>query len=171
LLVITDGHAGLKKALEAWPTVHVQRCTTHKGRNLEDACPVHARPELRRDYHRIIYAADGLAARAAYDACLKKWTALCAPVARSLEEAGLHLLTFYRFPKAMWKSLRTTNALENLNREFRRRTKTQASFSTEASALTVLFGLVAVGQIVFRKIDGHQELAAFLVKEQWLQAA
>ena len=171
LLVITDGHAGLKKALEAWPTVQVQRCTTHKGRNLDDACPVHARPELRRDYHRIIYAVDGLAARAAYDACLKKWAALCAPVARSLEEAGLDLLTFYRFPKAMWKSLRTTNALENLNREFRRRTKTQASFSTEAAALTVLFGLVAVGQIVFRKIDGHPELAAFLVKEQWSQAA
>jgi transposase-like protein len=92
-------------------------------------------------------------------------------VARSLEEAGLDLLTFYRFPPAMWKSLRTTNALENLNREFRRRTKTQASFSTEAAALTVLFGLVAVGQIVFRKIDGHHELAAFLVKEQWSQAA
>ena len=71
----------------------------------------------------------------------------------------------------MWKSLHTTNALENLNREFRRRTKTQASFSTEAAALTVLFGLVAVGQIVFRKIDGHHELAAFLVKEQWSQAA
>ena len=64
-----------------------------------------------------------------------------------------------------------TNALENLNREFRRRTKTQASFSTEAAALTVLFGLVAVGQIVFRTIDGHQDLAAFLVKEQWSQAA
>jgi putative transposase len=171
LLVVTDGHAGLKKALEAWPTVQVQRCTTHKGRNLEDACPVHARPELRRDYHRIIYATDGLAARAAYDAYLKKWTTLCAPVARSLEEAGLELLTFYRFPKAMWKSLRTTNSLENLNREFRRRTKTQASFGTEAAALTVLFGLVAVGQIVFRKIDGHQELAAFLVTEQWSQAA
>lgn len=171
LLVVTDGHAGLKKALEAWPTVQVQRCTTHKGRNLEDACPVHARPELRRDYHRVIYAADGLAARAAYDACLKKWSTLCAPVARSLEEAGLELLTFYRFPKAMWKSLRTTNSLENLNREFRRRTKTQASFGTEAAALTVLFGLVAVGQIVFRKIDGHQELAAFLVTEQWSQAA
>jgi transposase-like protein len=171
LLVVTDGHAGLKKALEAWPTVRVQRCTTHKGRNLDDACPVHARPELHRDYHRIIFAADGLAARAAYDAFVKKWTALCPPVARSLEEAGLDLLTFYSFPKAMWKSLRTTNALENLNREFRRRTKTQASFSTEASALTVLFGLVAFGQIVFRKIDGHQALAAFLVKAQWSQAA
>ena len=125
LLVVTDGHAGLKKALEAWPTVRVQRCTTHKGRNLDDACPVHARPELHRDYHRIIFAADGLAARAAYDAFVKKWTALCPPVARSLDEAGLDLLTFYRFPKAMWKSLRTTNALENLNREFRRRTKTR----------------------------------------------
>ena len=171
LLVVTDGHAGLKKALEAWPTVRVQRCTAHKGRNLADACPVHARPELRRDYHRLLYAKDGLAARAAYDAFLKKWTPLCPPVARSLEEAGLDLLTFYTFPKAMWKSLRTTNALENLNREFRRRTKTQASFSTEAAALTVLFGLVAVGQIVFRKIDGHQALAAFLMQEQWSQAA
>ena len=171
LLVVSDGHAGLKKALEAWPTVRVQRCTAHKGRNLEDACPVHARPELRRDYHRLLYATDSLAARAAYDAFLKKWTPLCPPVARSLEEAGLDLLTFYTFPKAMWKSLRTTNALENLNREFRRRTKTQASFSTEAAARTVLFGLVAVGQIVFRKIDGHQDLAAFLVQEQWCQAA
>lgn len=171
LLVVTDGHAGLKKALEAWPTVRVQRCTTHKGRNLDDACPVHARPELRRDYHRIIFAADGLAARKAYDGFVKKWSDLCPPVGRSLEEAGLDLLTFYSFPKAMWKSLRTTTALENLNREFRRRTKTQASFSTEAAALTVLFGLVAVGQIVFRKIDGHQELAAFLAKAQWAQAA
>ena len=170
LLVITDGHAGLKKALTAWPTVRVQRCTTHKWRNLEDACPVHARPELRRDYHRIIHAADGLAARAAYDTCLKKWTTLCPAVARSLEEAGLDLLTFYSFPQAMWKSLRTTNALENLNREFRRRTKTQASFTTEAAAVTLLFGLVALGHVVLRKIDGHTALAAFLAKE-WAQAA
>lgn len=170
LLVVTDGHAGLKKALDAWPTVRVQRCTTHKWRNLEDACPVHARPELKRDYDRLIYAASGLDARAAYDAGVRKWTTLCPAVARSLEEAGLDLLTFYTFPKAMWKSLRTTNALENLNREFRRRTKTQASFSTEAAAVTLLFGLVAFGQITFRKIDGHQQLPAFLGKE-WSQAA
>jgi hypothetical protein len=70
----------------------------------------------------------------------------------------------------MWKSLRTTNALENLNREFRRRTKTQASFTTGAAAVTVLFGLVALGHVVLRKIDGHTVLAAFLAKE-WAQAA
>lgn len=170
LLVVTDGHAGLKKALTAWPTVRVQRCTTHMWRNLEDACPVHARPELTRDYHRIIHAADGLAARAAYDACLKKWTTRCPAVARSLEEAGLELLTFYSFPEAMWKSLRTTNALEHLNRDFRRRTTTQASFTTEAAAVTVLFGLVALGHVALRTIDGHTALAAFLAKE-WALAA
>lgn len=145
LLVVTDGHAGLKKALEAWSTVRVQRCTTHKERNLDDACPVHARAEMKRDYHRIIHADDGLAARAAYDAFVKKWTTLCPAVTRSIEETGLDLLTFYDFPKAMWKSLRTTNTLENLNREFRRRTKTQASFGTEAAAITLIYGLVAFG--------------------------
>ena len=142
----------------------------HKWRNLEDACPVHARPELKRDYHRVIYADSGLNARAAYDAFVKKWSTLCPPVARSLEEAGLDLLTFYAFPKTMWKSLRTTNALENLNREFRRRTKTQGSFSTEAAAVTLFFGLVAFAQIVLRKMDGYNELPAFLAKE-WSQAA
>jgi hypothetical protein len=44
---------------------------------------------MKRDYHRIVYAADGLAARAAYDAFVKKWTTLCPGVARSIEEAGL----------------------------------------------------------------------------------
>ncbi len=68
---------------------------------------------------------------------------LCPAVARSLEEAGEKLLTFYAFPKAMWRALRTTNTLENLNREFRRRTKTQASFSSEESAVTLLYALVA----------------------------
>ena len=77
----------------------------------------------------------------------------------------LELLTFYAFPKETWKSIRTTNTIENLNREFRRRTKTQASFSTEAAALTVLYGLVAFGQIQLRKIDGHKQRPLFLERE------
>jgi transposase-like protein len=120
---------------------------------------VHARRELKRDYDRIIYAHDGLAAREAHQAFVTKWTSLCPAVARSLEEAGELLLTFYAFPKALWRALRTTNSLENLNREFRRRTKTQASFSTEAAAVTLLYGLVAFGQIEMRKIDGHRRVS------------
>ena len=78
---------------------------------------------------------------------------------RSIEETGLDLLTLYDFPKAMWKSLRTTNTLENLNREFRRRTKTQASFGTEAAAITLLYGLVASCEVVLRRLRRSRTLA------------
>ena len=158
VLIVSDGHGGLKKALAAWPEVKIQRCTWHKRQNLEKHCPTHAHPELRRDFDRIIRAKDGLTARKAYADFVKKWATLCPPVAKSLEEAGDRLLTFYAFPKSMWKSLRTTNSIESLNREFRRRTKTQASFSTEQAAVTLLYGLVAFGQIEFRKICGYKDI-------------
>lgn len=93
---------------------------------------------------------------------MKKWSALCAPVAASLEEAGLDLLTYYELPKSMWKSLRTTNAIEILNHEIRRRTKAQASVGSEDAALTLLCGLVASGEIQLREIDGHRELPSLL---------
>lgn len=169
-LLVTDGHAGLKRARDAWPDVPVQRCTNHKWENLKGHCPIHAHRELRRDFHAVVYAANGCAARKAYDAMLTKWTALCPPVARSLEDGGLDLLTFYAFPKPMWKSLRTTNAIENLNREFRRRTKTQGSFATEDAALVLLFGLVAFRQIELRKITGYQHLPKFFESQDLLIA-
>ncbi len=161
-LVISDGHKGLTKALEKWPGCRLQRCTEHKRANLLQHCPAHARRELRRDYNRIVYAKNGFDARKAYDELVAKWTPLAPAVVRSLEEAGNQLLTFYEFPRAMWKSFRTTKALENLNREFRRRTKTQASFSSEESAVALLFGLIASGQIQLRRIDGYQRLSEVL---------
>ena len=60
VLVVLDGAAGLKQIRDVWPDIDVQRCTTHKWRNLETHCPGHARAELKRDYDRIIYADDGL---------------------------------------------------------------------------------------------------------------
>jgi len=161
-LVVSDGHGGLTKALVKWSGVRLQRCVKHKSANLLEHCPTHARREVRRDYNRIVRAKDGIEARKAYDEFVTKWTALAPAVVRSLEEAGEHLLTFYEFPRAMWKSIRTTNPLENLNREFSRWTKTQASFTTEESAVALLFGLVASGQI--RRIDGYQHLADVLAR-------
>jgi len=95
-----------------------------------------------------------------------KWRKLCPAVAKSLQEAGEQLLTFYAFPKAMWKALRTTNSIESLNREFRRRTKTQASFSTEEAALTLLSGLVAFGQIQLRRLCGYTHVAALMEPQE-----
>lgn len=170
-LIVTDGHAGLCKAVKEWPEARIQRCTLHKWGNLKDACPVHARRELKRDYDAIIRADDGLAARKAQVVFLKKWEKLCPAVVRSYEEAGDQLLTFYDFPKPMWKSLRTTNSIENLNREFRRRTKTQASFSTEEGALTLLYGLIAFGQIRMRRIAGYPHLVELKTVDEMKKAS
>ena len=159
-LLVTDGHAGVKKARDVWEGIAVQRCTWHKMRNLLGHCPKHAHAELRRDFAPIIGAKSHEGGLKAYSAFVEKWKSLCPAVAASIEEAGLDLLAFYRFPQPMWRGLRTTNSLENLNREFRRRTKTQGSFTNEEAAVTLLYGLVAFGQIVLRKISGHKLVAS-----------
>jgi putative transposase len=84
-------------------------------------------------------------------------------VIECLEEACDDLFTFLRFPKLQWKALRTTNALERINEEFRRRTKTQASLPSQDAVLLLLFGLTRSGQIRLRRLDGWQEMQA--VKE------
>lgn len=109
----------------------------------------------------------GLNARAAYDTFVKKWTTLCSPVARSLEEAGLDLLTFCALCGSRC-ARRTRLRISIANSGAAPRPKRRSG--TEAAAVTLLFGLVAFGHIVLRKIDGHQDLPTFLAKE-WSQAA
>lgn len=158
-LAIIDGNAGLRAAIGLkWPTVEVQRCAVHKLRNLLSHAPKHAHEAVREDFHAIVYAKSEAEGRQAYERMLKTWRKQGEAVARSLEEAGEELLTFFRYPESQWKSLRTTNAIERLNQEFRRRVKTQGSFPNPESALLVLFGLVASGQVKMRKIDGWREL-------------
>src|SRR2546426_976900 len=141
-----------------WPGVPRQRCTVHKLRNLEAKAPQHAHAELREDYHRIVYAQDRAAATRAHQAFLGKWRKRSPAVATSLEEAGEELLTFYAFPPSQWLSLRTTNAIERLQLEFRRRVKTQGALPGETAALRLLFGLLASGQIRLRRIKGFREI-------------
>jgi transposase-like protein len=160
-LLVTDGGTGLTNALDlVWPGVPRQRCAVHKLRNLLSHAPLASHEEIRTDFHAIVYAEDAAAAKTAYDAFLRKWRRLSEGVARSLEEGGAELLTFLRFPKSQWKAIRTTNVIERLNQEFRRRVKTQVCFPTESAVLIVLFGLVASGMIRMRKIDGYEDLAS-----------
>ena len=140
----------------------MQRCCVHKLRNLERKAPKHALAEIRDDFHRIVYAASADAARAAVVAFERTWGKRCPGVVTSLRESGEELLTFFRFPKVQWKTLRTTNVIERLHEEFRRRVKTQGSLPSEDAALVLLFSLVASGQIRLRKIDGWRKIAAVL---------
>jgi putative transposase len=78
-------------------------------------------------------------------------------VADSLEEAGPRLFTFLRFPPGQWRSIRTTNAIERLHEEFKRRIKTQCLLPCAETACMLLWALLASSQIT-RKVDGWQSL-------------
>lgn len=163
VVCVIDGHAGLRKAVGlVWPEARVQRCAVHKLRNLNRKAPKHALAEIRADFHRIVYAETAASARAAYGAFERKWRPRCPGVIRSLQEGGEELLTFFQFPRSQWKTLRTTNVIERLHEEFRRRVKTQGSLPTEDAALVLLFGLVASGQIRLRRVDGWRHIPAVL---------
>ena len=163
VLAIIDGNAGLRRAVSlVWPRAAVQRCCVHKLRNLERKAPKHALAEIRNDFHRIVYAANADTARIAYAAFERTWSKRCPGVRTSLREGGDELLTFFRFPRVQWKTLRTTNTIERLHEEFRRRVKTQGSLPNEDAALVLLFSLVASGQIKLRRIDGWRKIAAVL---------
>ena len=159
-LVIVDGGSGLDKALAAlWPNVPVQRCTVHKHRNLLAHAPDRLHEEVSADYNDLIYAQTRQEIEAKRKAFIRKWRLKCRAVADSLEEAGDRLFTFARFPQSQWKSIRTTNAIERLHEEFKRRIRTQTVLPSAETAAMLFWALLASGQIVMRKVDGWKSLA------------
>lgn len=80
----------------------------------------------------------------------------------SLREGADELLTFFTFPKARWNTLHTTNTIERLYEEPRRRVKTQGSLPSEDAAPVLLFSLVASGRIKLRRIDGSRKICTVL---------
>ena len=92
-------------------------------------------------------------------AFIRKWRLKHRAVADSLEEAGERLFTFTRLPPSQWRSVRTTNAIERLHEEFKRRIKTQAVLPSADTAAMLFWALLASGQINMRKVDGWQTLA------------
>ena len=158
-LAVIDGNPGLQAALLAqWPELAIQRCTNHKLRNLLAKAPAHLREELAEDYRRMVYAETREAIEQARISFVRKWRLRCKAVVSSFEEAGDQLFTFLQFPQSQWRALRTTNALERINQEFRRRTKTQASLPGEDAVLLLLYGLLRSGQIVLRRIAGRNDM-------------
>jgi putative transposase len=155
-LLIIDGAPGLEAALAAlWPTVPVQRCTVHKHRNLLAHAPKKLHDEISADYTDMIYAKVVEARRKAF---VRKWRLKCPAVAASLEEAGANLFTFLLYPPDQWKSIRTTNAIERLHEEFKRRIKTQCLLPCAETACMLFWALLASGQITLRRVDGWDTL-------------
>jgi len=159
--VIVDGAPGLEAALTAlWgEELAIQRCTVHKHRNLLAHAPKHMQDELTEDYRDMIYADTTTAIESRRKAFLRKWRLKCRAVADSLEEAGDRLFSFTRLDPSQWKSARTTNAIERLNQEFRRRIKTRTVLPCAETVPMMFWALLASGQIQMRKVDGWQTLS------------
>ena len=157
--LIVDGGSGLEQALVAlWGDVPTQRCTVHKHRNLLAHAPQRLHEEVSADYNDMIYAASAAEIEERRRAFIRKWRLKCTAVADSLEEAGDRLFTFTRLPLSQWKSARTTNAIERLHEEFKRRIKTQTVLPSAETAAMLFWALLAAGQITMRKVDGWQTL-------------
>jgi putative transposase len=158
-LVIVDGSKGLEAALAClWDDVPVQRCTVHKERNLLAHAPKHLHDEIKAEFNDMMHAKtadDVLSKRRVF---LAKWKLRCRAVADSLQEAGERLFTFLRYPPEQWRSLRTTNAIERLHEEFKRRIKTQCLLPCAETAAMLFWALLASGQITLRRVDGWPTL-------------
>jgi transposase-like protein len=147
-LIATDGQLGLAKAIaRLWPAVTHQRCWAHKLRNLENKLKASQKPCLEEA--KLIYQADHRTeAIWRFRQWRKRWQAR-APKAVACLAADLEeLLAFFDCPKVHWKRLRTTNVIERLFVEVRRRIRTMCAFTTRSSCERILFA-------VFDRMNQH----------------
>ena len=138
-LVISDAHPGLKLAVRRFlPEVAHQRCTVHLVRNVTAKAPKRLRSRVAREAVRILHApslAEAKERKKAFDAALGAEV----PESRDCLDAGFEAATrYYSFPKAHWKRTRSTNGLERLHGEIKRRIKSIGAFPDRASALRLI---------------------------------
>lgn len=138
-LGVMDGLSGLEGVFkEEFPRARVQRCQVHVSRNVLAKVPHKVKAAVAEDLRSIFYApckAKALEAARDFQArWAKELPSATACLARSLESC----LTFYHFPVEQWLSLRTTNIIERLNKEFKRRTKPMEIVAGESSCYKLL---------------------------------
>ncbi len=141
-LVVTDDHAGLRAAIaEVLPEAAWQRCYVHFLRNCLDHLPRRGDDDCLREL-RWIYERRNLGeARNDLGAWITKWESRYAKLVAWVEENIEETLTFYRLPPQHHKHLKSTNMLERLNEELKRRTHVVRIFPNAASCLRLVRAL------------------------------
>jgi len=141
-MIVTDGSPGLINAVETvyW-SIPRQRCWAHKGRNVASKVRKRNQDECLSGMKRIYNQGSYREAKRAYKEWAERWMAeepsAVACVAEDLEE----LLTFYHLPREHWKKIRTTNLIERMFREVRRRTRPMTCFANKASCDRIIFAV------------------------------
>jgi len=122
-MIITDGHAGLRAALTArFPGIAWQRCQFHLQQNAMAYVPRQAeRKDVAADLRSVFDAPDDFEARRRLAIIIEKWKEPAPKLAEWMEHSVPQGLTVLRLPLALRRRLRTTNMLERLNKEIKRR--------------------------------------------------
>ena len=146
-LVISDHHAGpVKAAREQLLGSGWQRCRVHFTRNAQDLVPRSARSMVASAMRSVFEQPDGASAREQLDRVIDGMAAHYPRVAELLADAEPDLLAHFGFPEIHRRQIRSTNPLERLNKELKRRTGVVGIFPTRASVLR-LVGMVLAEQL------------------------
>ena len=138
-LGIMDGLSGLEKVFEEeFPNAKVQRCQVHVARNVLAKVPHKLKKEVADELRSIFYASSKEKADEFYKRFYEKWTDEIPSAVKSLSQSIDSCLTFFKFPEEEWISLRTTNIIERLNKEFKRRTKSMEIVAGENACYRLL---------------------------------
>lgn len=123
-LGIMDGLPGLEKAFKSdFSNAATQRCWVHALRNALAKAPARYREAFKNAAHKVMYAASESDSRMAFKALKTLMGGEAGSAVRCLEKDLESLLAFYRYERSLWVALRTTNAIETINRQFKRRTR------------------------------------------------
>ena len=124
-LGIMDGLPGLEKVFqEEFAHAKIQRCQVHVARNVICKVPKKQKQEVADDLRSIFYASTKKKAWKFFYDFEKKWEQELPSAVKSLRYSIGGCLTFFDYPKEEWLSLRTTNVIERLHKEFKRRANT-----------------------------------------------
>jgi len=141
-LVLTDSCAGLAAAIETiYPRARHQRCWVHKMRNLRDGVRRRDQAQVKQDAQRLYLARNAAEARGAFRRFRFHWQASYPALVKRLERDLPELLTFFDFPKPLWRKLRTTNAIERCFVEVRRRTRPMVLFTNVQSVERIIYAI------------------------------
>jgi transposase-like protein len=142
LLYCSDDCPGLRKALKAvWPRSLPQKCQAHKLRNILSKLPRGVQAEIKKQIHVVFYAKDyetGVKrGRSLIEAYEDRYPQAMECLKKSLEEC----LTCLKLPEAHRRRVRTTNGLERLIEEARRRAKVQGVLGGEQAGLSLIYAV------------------------------
>jgi putative transposase len=131
-LGVMDGLPGLPDAfLNAFPNSQVARCWIHKARNVMPLVAHRYQADFKVSWDAVAYASGRIEAMKAFSALKLRWGSLAKDAVARMEKDLEMLLVHYDFPRAYWSSLRTTNPIERVNKELKRRSKAMEQHGSE----------------------------------------